>query len=907
MTLSHGFQVLQRKALSHLGGEFLQLRHESGATLLHLQTPDSSRVFTTSFYTPVPDDSGVAHVLEHLVLCGSRKYPSRKTFFEMQSRSLRDYMNASTTRDWTAFTFASSVPQDYWNLLDVYLDACFHPLLLDSSFDQEACRVTETGEYQGVVMNEMKGGMANAARVMREQVTRALFPGSAWARNSGGDPAAIVNLTADQVRDFHAEHYCAANTCFYSYGDVKLSDLLEKLDEVLKHVPVGQPAPRIEALNPPVSDLICTHPNTDQVLLVWKTVHQKEGLEHFALSLLTFILLGHTAAPLQKVLLKHGYALADCSGFHSETEEAVFAVGIKGTTDADLIEREVLACLREPVPNDLIQAALTRFELEDRDTGHAQVPYGVKLLFSVLGAHHHQASSAEACSMGGWIQQLRSMEDPSGFLQGLVQQHLMSQQPSRIVMKSGPAEQNLPELNPEDVAARLERQRTATPALDTCILPALKLEDLNPETPEVAHDLHLIAGVPVQQVVLAESGLTHLTLTVELSDLTSEQWELLTTYQVMLGRCGTEKQTFAALASSMQDAGAQWTPAVDIFHSPEHSGLVGAQLLIHLRGLSERIPQALETLGSWLAGLQFTAQEVQAVLKERIKLMENQMVVAGHQFAVLQASRRLNPALQWREQLDGLTALQTHHQHLQDPDLLDRLQDLHELLFQQSRMQVVICSKEDTGLQALPDFLARFPQGEAVLSQKVVFPETAASAPIWRQHIPSPVSFAAWIYRTVPYLHDDAPGMYLLARILHDHFHVQVREKGGAYGAMGRAAPEQGLLICASLRDPQAEATLKVFQQARQLAKDITPEQLYAAKLSSFRQIRPLVSSAAQARRTLMDQARGYTPQVRTAFMQRLLDTQLSVLPALAEKHLQGGAGAIIGPKAEEVPHVVAG
>ena len=359
MTQHPAFTLLRRTPLPAFEGEYLEWVHPSGAHLIHFATPDPCRVFSASFYTPPPDDSGIAHVLEHLVLCGSKNYPSSKPFFEAQSTSPRDYMNASTTRDWTAYTLASRIDSDYWTLLELYLDACFYPLLRRESFESEAVRI-ENGNYQGVVYNEMCGAMAQSARVMRDLVSRALFPGSAYAFNSGGDPAALVQLRLEDLRKYHTSHYTPQNACFYSSGDLEIGFLLERLDAVLKGVGAQNASQarvlRITTPLAPLPRLEQAHPGDPQVLLAWATSPGADSLEHFALTALSFALLGHPGAPLHQALSELGPSLADYSGFHSETAEGVFAVGVRGCRDFEAVRATVREILEAGIDDSLIEA-----------------------------------------------------------------------------------------------------------------------------------------------------------------------------------------------------------------------------------------------------------------------------------------------------------------------------------------------------------------------------------------------------------------------------------------------------------------------------------------------------------------------------------------------------------------------
>ena len=243
----HGFTLDDRTELPELNATFLQLRHrDSGARYVHLATADRNNLFAVIFRTPPADSTGVAHILEHTALCGSRRYPVRDPFFTMLKRSLNTFMNAMTASDWTAYPFASQNRRDFYNLMDVYLDAAFFPLLRERDFSQEGHRMefadpadpTSPLTYKGVVYNEMKGAMASPSSLLARRLARALYPTTCYRHNSGGEPEVIPELSWQGLRDFHQAYYQPGNAWFFSYGNLPLEEHLRVVEErVLQHCP----------------------------------------------------------------------------------------------------------------------------------------------------------------------------------------------------------------------------------------------------------------------------------------------------------------------------------------------------------------------------------------------------------------------------------------------------------------------------------------------------------------------------------------------------------------------------------------------------------------------------------------------------------------------------------------------
>lgn len=236
------FKVDGVEEIVELDLTLFKLVHERTlATHYHLYRDDPNNVFCIAFRTPPSDSTGVPHILEHTVLCGSEKYPVRDPFFKMLNRSMASYMNAWTASEHTAYPFCTANQQDYANLRDVYCDAVFNPHLSKMDFLQEGWRLEHTDpsnpqsaiQFKGVVYNEMKGALSDSESLFATRAQQKLFPGTVYGHVSGGDPPNIIELTHEQLKNFHATHYHPSNALFYTYGNFPLEDSLMYIDKKL--------------------------------------------------------------------------------------------------------------------------------------------------------------------------------------------------------------------------------------------------------------------------------------------------------------------------------------------------------------------------------------------------------------------------------------------------------------------------------------------------------------------------------------------------------------------------------------------------------------------------------------------------------------------------------------------------
>jgi hypothetical protein len=393
------YRIERIELLKEISSIFYALKHLStGARHVHISNDDAENTFSVAFKTVPRDSTGVAHILEHTVLCGSKKYAVRDPFFSMLKRSLSTFMNAFTASDWTMYPFSTQNGKDFYNLMGVYLDAVFFPRLEELSFKQEGHRLETEKDpaghdpaddrlvYKGVVYNEMKGAMSSPDQVMVRSILKALFPSSTYRYNSGGDPAEIPSLSHKQLKAFHRRHYHPSNSFFYTYGNLPLKNHLDFIEEqVLNQFnqidPGTDVAPQSRWKSPrSVSYPYPFDPNEDatkkyQVCLAWLTADIQDTFEILALTLLEQILLGNSASPLRKALIDSslGSALCDGTGFDADNRDTLFVAGLKDVerTAADKIEEIIVDLFRDLVKKgiekNLIDAAIHQIEFHRKE------------------------------------------------------------------------------------------------------------------------------------------------------------------------------------------------------------------------------------------------------------------------------------------------------------------------------------------------------------------------------------------------------------------------------------------------------------------------------------------------------------------------------------------------------------
>ncbi|HEY8385374.1 MAG TPA: insulinase family protein, partial [Porticoccaceae bacterium] len=429
------FEFLRRQTVKSLNLVVEEYRHRvTGAQHIHLASDSSENVFLVALRTVPEDSTGVAHILEHTALCGSEKYPVRDPFFMMIRRSLNTFMNAMTSSDWTAYPFASLNRKDYFNLLDVYLDAVFFSRLDPLDFAQEGHRLefAEPGNpdsplvYKGVVFNEMKGAMSSPVSTLWHGLGKYLYPTTTYRHNSGGDPECIPDLTYQQLRHFYETHYHPSNAIFMTFGDIPAATIQERIETQalsrFQRLDVEISVPDEKRYLAPVRveeayafDEDAPSDNKTHIVIGWLLGASTNLLESMEAHLLSSVLLDNSASPLLQALetTDLGNSPSPLCGLDDSQKELCFVCGIEGSEPdrARELERLVLDVLervaREGIPEEQVAASLHQLELQQREITGDSYPFGLQLLMTALTSATHRGDPIALLDLDPVLETLR--------------------------------------------------------------------------------------------------------------------------------------------------------------------------------------------------------------------------------------------------------------------------------------------------------------------------------------------------------------------------------------------------------------------------------------------------------------------------------------------------------------------
>ncbi|TLM62292.1 MAG: peptidase M16 [Deltaproteobacteria bacterium] len=927
-TLVHGFLITEHTPLRELNATLVRARHvRTDARLVHLACADPNNVFAVAFRTPPADSTGVAHILEHTVLCGSERYPVRDPFFAMLKRSLNTFMNAMTASDWTCYPVASMNRKDFYNLMGIYLDAVFFPLLREQDFRQEGHRLEFAApldpatpvQIKGVVFNEMKGAMADPSSLLGRRMNRALFPTSCYGHNSGGEPQEIPDLTWEQLRTFHARHYHPGNSWFYTYGDLPLAGHLEKIDALalsrFEPYPADTAIPPEKRFAGPMRSE-ATFPlggeddpsGRSMVQLGWLTCPIENTFERAALGILAGLLLGDPAAPLYRALLEShlGQNLSPGTGYHDDYRDTVFAVGLQGTDpeQVDTVERLVLETLEriagEGFPAERVEAALHQYEFSSREVSGDQYPYGLSLLMRFLGPWLHADDPVGALQLEHTLAELRRAAADPGFFPALIRRHLLGN-PHRVTLllrpdrehaareqqeidrRIGQALEALGEAGRNGlVAAAAELQRSQEAPDDTACLPTLALADIDPTEPTVPFDATEVAGVRTLWFTQPTNGITYLSLQFDTGSLPRELRPWLPLFCALLPQIGAAGQDYLTIARRITAVTGGIRLGSNLLEDPHDLDAARAVVDLRAKALDSRQEPLCVLLADLLTAPDFSDLErLRTVIGQVRVTMENSIPGSGHSYAARAAAAALTPAARQRDEWSGMSQIRLIQQAAAGDaaslaDAAAKFRAIAAQLLTAGRVTAAVTAESGAlaGMAApLAALLAALPGGDAgaAIGEE---PPLASRAVAWNANVP--LAYVARVFRTVPYNHPDTAPLMVLAKLLRANFlHREIREKGGAYGGLAGYNADGGLLSLLSYRDPHLLRTLEVYRQGVEWAcrGDFSEEMIREAILATFGELDRPLSPGGRGHREFLCQQQGLSIALR----QRLRDGILAV------------------------------
>jgi presequence protease len=896
------FKVLTCTQIEELDCYFRELVHEpTGAHVIHIENEDPENLFCLSFRTLPQNNRGTPHILEHVTLCGSEKFPIKDPFFSMGRRSLNTFMNALTGSDFTCYPAASQVEKDFYNLLDVYLDAVFHPQIKKMSFLQEGCRLefkdpedsSSPLEFKGIVYNEMKGSITPDSKLWHDSLS-ALFPDLPYAYNAGGEPKDIPNLSYEELLDFHKTHYHPSRCLFFFYGSFSLKNHLDYiLENALTNIKPKAPLPPLPKqprFLAPKKQKVTYALSEDQkhnaktfVSFAWLTCHITEQTEVLALTLLDAVLMDSDASPLKKPLLESGLCAQVDALMDTELSEVPYILTLKGCKESEVDDLEAflfqtLKTLSEkPFPEHVIEAAIHQIEFSRMEITGDHGPFGLSLFFRTALAKQQGGDPLYMLKIHSLFKDLlKNLKDPF-YLPNLLKKHLIDN-PHRIQITMTPDfELEKKEIEEEEnhlknIAKSLSKEQKniileQTKELDEMqkniedqdlrCLPKVTLDDVPLLPKDFPLKQHLEnPSFKIFHHACFTNSILYADLVFDLPAVEQEEIPYLRLLLSILPSLGAGGRNYVENLEHMMSYTGGVSTSTSLYVQGTDRKKKNPALLIRGKSLARNKEKLFSLMCDTLQTPDLTDKKRLKELIEQIhSSLQNRVSKNAMRYAIQLSLSGYDDATFFGYHSSGLPYyhfIEKIEQGLPGSldSLVQKLTELHKKLFSFHNLHLVLsCDQqlyESISKEDLYSLSKLTPSPFIPWTKGYSFSEVPSQGRI----ITSQVAYNVQAFSVAPYIHPHAPAIAVASQLFeHTSLHNKIREIGGAYGSGATYNSLTGSFYFYSYRDPHITSTFEAFEESTRLVGQgkFGTRDLEEAKLSMIQQMDMPVSPGSQA------------------------------------------------------------
>lgn len=864
------YEVREHRTISDLASEGYILRHrKTGARITLLLNEDENKVFYIGFRTPPKDSTGVAHILEHSVLCGSKHFPVKDPFIELAKGSLNTFLNAMTYPDKTVYPVASCNDKDFKNLVHVYLDAVFYPHIYQEEriFRQEGWHYELEGEEEeltinGVVYNEMKGAFSSPDDVVEREIMNSLYPDTTYGMESGGDPEEIPRLTYEQFLAFHGKYYHPSNSYIYLYGNMDAAEYLTFLDEqYLSGFEAMEIASEIELQKPfakPIEvvkeyPVMEGEPVEGNAYLTYN-VSMATSLDkklYIAMDILDYVLCTAPGAPVKQALLDQGIGSDVYSTLENGIYQPYFSIVAKNTDEArkeefvDTIERVLKELIRDGLEEKALQAAVNYFEFRYREGDYGSYPKGLMLGLQALDSWlYDSASPFMHIEAYDTYRQLRR-EISTGYFEGLLDSMILKN-PHKTILVARPVpglttrrEQNLKE-KLREYKESLDRQQllkikedteslriyqeepTDREALKT--IPLLTRQDIKKEAAAYVNEERSISGTPLLFHNIFTSGIGYLNLVFDLGRVPGHLFPYVGILKNVLLMVSTRHYSYGELFHEVNIHTGGIRFVVNTYVNADNMEEYKTTLEVRAKAFYENRDKAFSLIEEILLTSDFEdTRRLKEIISEVKSRMQAAMTSAGHSVAAVRTLSYFSPTAAVSEQINGipqyrlLEELERNFESRKE-ELVRNLKQLVVCIFRPENLLVDYTGTEE-GLAGIEVPVKKL--SEALFTEEVSGEPFVPSLAVKNEGFQT-AGQVQYVCRAGNFLKKGLPytGALKVLKVMmgYEYLWNQVRVIGGAYGCMCSFS-KNGDGYFVSYRDPNLEKTVAVFEKAAEFIK----------------------------------------------------------------------------------------
>lgn len=932
----HGFVVKKSEYIPEKSYELTELEHaDSGVRVIHILADDPENFFSIGLSTPHGRSDGVPHILEHMVVQGSKKYPVPGTLFAMRTRTVASYMNAVTGTGFTFYPAASCNRIDFYNLLSVYLDGVFQPLLARQLFQQDGVRLEfETPDdpttplvCKGVVVNEMKGSYTRSARRLFLARKEMLYPDTTYGYDSGGVPLELIQLPFEDVVRYHKEHYYPSNAIIFLYGNIPLDEHLAFLaqQQVLRDQKRSPKAiEKQKKLSERAHREIC-YPHSKEsgkvfVDCSWAIDDTMTAEAITALEILDAILVSSDVGLVKRRCIENG----SCDGVSSIMDMNMspvlyeIALQLDSQHSPDEIEQELFTILADiasrAIPEDVLVSAINKLSFQAGEWRPEQLPAGYGLFLHSRVHLVHDVDFASLLKKQEMLKAILEKEKATGtyFSEKIKKYLLNNPHYAHIVMRPDTKlealevqkerqilqkiKENMTDVQKQEIIEDTKSLRAWQQAKkELHLLPKIELKDLSKNVQERLCTRTSCENLTVVHHTAKTNSITYQDLVVQVPDLTADDVWLLQLYCDLLPELGVGSQSANEVISFRQRYLGALLPTLRFEHSSKNPSQFILKMHLLVKALDCYQKELMTHVISLMQdGVNFDeTDQVEKVIKRLAITLEGSLGLLARDYAHKASMKEVVPSGEYQHRLNGYGYYQNVQNLAEEfgtkgKAIIEKLKVIHQGLFFDRCKHLVVVSDENafTSYQGHITSLAAFSaQGE--MTHTIALKNQSAKIPCYV--FPSAVGFTAKVFSGPAYEDPDSAFLQLASAVMTSKFlHPELREKRGAYGAGARYNPADSVWAFFSHRDPTSHLTEAVFSEAVQYIVDgkFDEEVLNEAKIQCVSAMDTPDSFMMQTMDIYEDVMTGKTQAIQDAFRLRLLQATKEDLQKAAQKYL---------------------
>ena len=871
------YEIVEKREITDIKATGYLLRHKkTGARVALLSNEDENKVFHIGFRTPPEDSTGVPHIIEHSVLCGSEQFPVKDPFVELVKGSLNTFLNAMTYGDKTVYPVASCNDKDFRNLMHVYLDAVFYPniyrekkIFMQEGWHYEMESADSPLTINGVVYNEMKGAFSSPDAIHDREVLYSLFPDTAYGVESGGEPDDIPNLTYEQFLEFHGRYYHPSNSYIYLYGDMDMAERLEWMDEAYlsrfdrlaidSTVKLQKPFDKPIELRKeyPIMEGEALENNT---YLSYNTVvgTSLDKELYFAMQILEYAICTSSAAPLKLALIHKNIGTEVYSVYDNGIYQPYFSIVAKNANDSQkeefvaTIEEELARLVREGIDKKALLAGLNYYEFKYREADFGSYPkglmYGLQMFDSWLYDENMPFDMIEA------VEVFRTLKDKidSDYYEKLIEKYLINNPHKAVLMlspKEGLTARKEKELSEKlqaykenlsaeeidrivaDTKALKAYQGTENTPEELATIPMLKREDMKKEAEGFVNEVREIEGTKVLFHNITTNGIGYIRLIFDASNIPAELFSYIGVLKNVLGYVDTQSYDFGALYNEMNIHTGGITSTVNTYVNAKKLDEYKLTFEVKTKAMYEELEAAFDLLTEIMTTSSLADQDrILEIIEELKSRMQSDMTSAGHSLAAVRAMSYFSETAAVSELVSGIPCYRLLEKLTADFDgnkeeLTAKLATLIRCIFRPENMMVDITATEE-GYRKLEKLV---PKLKAKLYTQEVPKALFELKPTKKNEAFSTSAQIQYVCRAGNFKHGkDYPytGALRALKVImgYDYLWNNVRVKGGAYGCMCNFG-KTGDSYFVSYRDPNLKKTVDTYEKAAAYLRDFTADE----------------------------------------------------------------------------------